>query len=331
MSHQSPWDDIDMPDFYSKDYVPSHQRSDSKDILNDPRKIKEYLDSKVFMMEDAKKALSMFVYKAIAKRSRSEKVIMLIGETSCGKSHICSVLSEIVPNMVFCDGGSLVPQGFKGGNYITTALSRLDLSNDTPGFIVIDEFNRTLEKGTGFWSDSSLLSELLVLFDDKTAKINVSSDSSKQIFASPANLYWILLGSFSNITDKNSGKSKPIGFNATISNPENSRRPQITKDDVWDYLSEWPELRGRISRIIAIPNNDDRALLRILEDPTVGPVSVLERELGLSINVTKKRIRQIAKDTFAAGTGVRGAKNMLLDEIDEILFNDPDTKEIFIK
>ena len=232
MSLQSPWDDIDMPDFYSKDYVPSHMQGDSKDILRDPRKIKEYLDSKVFMMDDAKKALSMFVYKAIAKRSRSEKVIMLIGETSCGKSHICSVLSEIVPNMVFCDGGSLVPQGFKGGNYITTALSRLDLSNDTPGFIVIDEFNRTLEKGTGFWSDSSLLSELLVLFDDKTAKINVSSDSSKQIFASPANLYWILLGSFSNITDKGSGKSKPIGFNATISNPENTHRPQITKDDV---------------------------------------------------------------------------------------------------
>lgn len=326
----TPWSNMQEVDFYSPDYAPSQKRNTRKDILSSPKKIYDYLDSKVFMMEEAKKALSMFVYKAITKNSVSEKVLLLAGESGTGKSHLISVLSEIIP-LSITDGASLVPQGYKGGNHVTTILNQLDVNSDAPcHFLVIDEFNRTLQKGTdsGSWAQSSLLSELLVLFDDKDVKINASTNEFKPLWVTPSKLFWILLGSFSDITDKKT--SKPIGFNTVIDN-DNVHRPQITKEQILESLKEWPELVGRISRIVACPNWDIESYYKMLKSPKYSIATRLEKELGISIKIAPKKMRQFAKDSYESGTGVRGIKNAIIEEINEALFNDPSIKEIYIK
>lgn len=315
-------------DFYSPDYVPSHKRNTRRDILSSPKKIYDYLDSKVFMMEEAKKALSMFVYKALTKNSTSEKVLLIAGESGSGKSHLISVLSEIIP-LAITDGASLVPQGYKGGNHITTILNQLDVNSDAPCyFVVIDEFNRTLQKGNGSWAESSLLAELLVLFDDKDAKINVSTNEFKPLWVTPSRLFWILLGSFSDITDKKT--SNPIGFNSVVVN-DNGHRPQITKEQILESLKNWPELVGRISRIVTCPNWDIESYYKMLKSPKYSIATKLEKELGISIKIAPKKMRQFAKDSYESGTGVRGVKNQILLEVDEAMFNDPNVKEIYIK
>ena len=324
----TPWDGMDTPDFYSDNFE-MQKKYNNCQILNSPRSIYDYLDERVFGQEDYKKAISTFIYKAL-KGINSEKVILIASESASGKSYVVSLLSEIIENFVIIDGASLVPQGFRGGNHITTVLNKLDVDCNIPGFVVIDEFNRTLEKGiSGSWSNSSLLSELLVLFDDKNAKINVSANDDKPLWVSPSKLFFILLGSFSNITDQK--VSTPIGFNADIHNPGKSHRTQITKEHILKILSPWPELVGRISRIIVNPNMDEKSYYKMLSNPKYSPTTKLEQELGITIKISSKKMKEYAQKSYDSGTGVRGIKNAILEKLDEALFNDPNLNELYIR
>ena len=324
----TPWEGMETPDFYSDKFEIRRKYNNNK-ILSSPRNIYNFLDERVFGQEDYKKAISTFIYKAL-KGINSEKVILIASESASGKSYVVSLLSEIIENFVITDGASLVPQGFRGGNHITTVLNKLDVDSNIPGFVVIDEFNRTLEKGiSDSWSGSSLLSELLVLFDDKYAKINASANEDKPLWVSPSKLFFILLGSFSNITDQK--VNTPIGFNSDIHNSSKSHRAQITKENILETLAEWPELVGRISRIIVNPNMDEKSYYKMLSNPKYSPATKLEQELGITIKISSKKMKEYAKKSYDSGTGVRGVKNAILEELDEALFDDPNLNELYIR
>ena len=319
-------ENMEAPDFYSPDFIPSRKFEKSKDNLSSPEKIYSYLSERVYKMEEAKKAVSMFIYKAL-KGINSEKVILIASESGTGKSHLISVLSEVVPNMVISDGSSMVPSGYKGGNRVCTCLQKLDTTSGNAGFVVIDEFNRLLSKGLGSWSDSSLLAELLVLFDDKDVKVNAGTED-KPCWVNPSKLFFILLGSWSDITDQ---KKLNIGFNANIGNSDSEHRPQITKEQILEELSQWPELVGRISRIIVNPNMTERDYYSMLKDPRFSPAARLEDELNIRIKISQKKMHEFAEKSYASGIGVRGAKNFILERVDEALFSNPDLREIYIR
>ncbi len=317
----------EQPDFYSPDFIPSYKTFEDKHILSSPRRIYDYLSERVYGQDEYKKAISTFVYKAL-QGINSEKVILIAAESGTGKSYLISVLSEIVPNIVVADSSSMTAAGYKGGNHVTTVLNKVDTNGDIPSFVVLDEFNRLLAKGLNGWADSGLLAELLVLFDDKDVSINAGTDE-KPFWINPKNIFFILLGSFSDITDQK--KSRPIGFNADIRNTDKTHRPQITKEQILDRLSQWPELIGRISRIIVNQNLEESDYLKMLKNPKYSPAAKLEKELDISIKVAPKRMRQWSKDAYASGTGLRGLKHAILEIVDEELMKNADVKEINIK
>ncbi len=323
----SSWRGGDVPDFYSADYVPSKKTKESRSILSSPQNIYKYLSDRVYGQEEYKKAISTFVYKAL-KGIHSEKVILISAESGTGKSYLISVLSEIVPNMVVADGSSMTAAGYKGGNHVTTILNKIDTKSDAPAFIVIDEFNRLMYKGTHSWSDTNLLAELLVLFDDKDVQINAGTDD-KPYWVNPKNIFFILLGSFSDITDQK--KNKPIGFNADIGSAESAHRPQITKEQILKRLEQWPELIGRINRIITNNNLSESDYLRMLKCPNYSPISKLEMELGIELKVTQKKMRQWAKEAYESGTGFRCVRNGLLEIVDDAIMKDAEVRSINIR
>ncbi|MBE5848665.1 MAG: hypothetical protein E7298_00675 [Lachnospiraceae bacterium] len=320
------WDE-EQPDFYSPDFIPARKSSDAQHVLHSPRRIYEYLSERVYGQEEYKKAISTFIYKAL-KGINSEKVILIAAESGTGKSYLISVLSEIVPNIVVADASSMTAAGYKGVNHVTTVLNKVDTSGGIPSFVVLDEFNRLLAKGLSGWSDTGLLAELLVLFDDKDVSVNAGTEE-KPFWVNPKNIFFILLGSFSDITDQK--KSRPIGFSTDIEATANTHRPQITKGQVLDRLSQWPELIGRISRIIVNQNLEESDYLKMLKNPKYSPAAKLEKELDISIKVAPKRMRQWSKDAYASGTGLRGLKNAILEIVDEELMKDADVKEINIR
>ena len=321
-------DKREMPDFYAPNFMPSHKSLENRRILSSPRNIYNYLSDKVYGQDDYKKVISTYIYKAL-NGINSEKVILIAAESGTGKSYLISELAKIVPNMIVADSSSMTASGYKGGNHITTILNKIDVSSNDPSFIVLDEFNRFLEKSiNGGWSDTSLLSETLVLFDDKDVQVNAGTEE-KPFWINPRNIFFILLGSFSDITDQK--ESTPIGFNADIKSTVAKHRQQITKEQILDHLSQWPELIGRISRIIVNPNMTEKDYMAMLKDPRYSPIAKLGQDLGINIKVSPQRMRLWAKNAYEAGTGLRGVKNLLLEEVDVALFNNPDIKELNIR
>lgn len=324
----SPFDDVEEVDFYSPDFIPSEKNKEDKSILSSAQSIYKYLDDRVYMMEETKKAISTFVYKAL-RGIHSEKVLLIASESGTGKSFLIATLSEIVPNLIVSSGANISPQSYKGTTHLTTALNKLDTSPGSIGFVVIDEFNRFLEKGLGAWADTGLLAELLVLFDDKDTKINVSSKEEAPIWINPRNIFFILLGSWSDITDNQS--KKQFGFCDDQANVQNNHRPQITKEQILKTLSNWPELVGRISRIVVNDNMSEESILRMLKSPKYSPIHKIEEELNIKIKVPLKKMREFAAEAYASGTGVRCVKNAVLEQVDEALFREGDElKEVFI-
>lgn len=324
----APWDEREMPDFYSPDFTPSHNILENRHILSSPRNIYNYLSDRVYGQEEYKKAISTFIYKAL-NGINSEKVILIAAESGTGKSYLISELSKIVPNVNVTDSSSMTASGYRGGNHVTTILNKVDITSKAPSFVVLDEFNRLLDKGLKGWSDTSLLAELLVLFDDKDVQVNVAADDKQPVWVNPKNIFFVLLGSFSDITDQKS--SNPIGFNTDIKRSVATHRPQITKEQILDHLSQWPELIGRISRIIINPNMTEKDYMTMLKDSRYSPVSKLGQDLGINIIVSPQKMRAWAKDAYDSGTGLRGVKNHLLEEVDASLFNNPNIKEINIR
>lgn len=324
----TPEDEREVPDFYSPDFTPSRKSLDNMRILSSPRNIYNYLADKVYGQEEYKKAISTYVYKAL-NGINSEKVILIAAESGTGKSYLISELAKIVPNMIVADSSSITASGYRGGNHVTTILNKVDITSKAASFVCLDEFNRLLSKGLNGWSDTSLLAELLVLFDDKDVQVNVAADDKQPIWVNPKNIFFILLGSFSDITDQK--KANPIGFNADIKRSVATHRPQITKEQILDHLSQWPELIGRISRIIVNPNMTEKDYLTMLKDSRYSPVSKLGQDLGINIIVSPQKMRAWAKDAYESGTGLRGVKNRLLEDVDVALFNNPDIKELNIR
>ncbi len=323
--HNSLYDNLDEPDFYADDYIPQKEYSGLETLT--AQEIYNHLDKTVYGMEEVKRGVSVFIYKAL-KGIRSEKVILIAAESGTGKSFLISELSKIVP-LVKADASSITASGYKGSNHLTTILNKVDTSGSTVSFIVLDEFNRLLEKGMNGWSETSLIPELLLLFDDKDASINAGTDD-KPYWINPKNLFFILIGSFSNLTDA-VPRSKPIGFCAEMVNNTGRHRKQITKEMILEHLRSYPELIGRINRIFISPNFTEEDYRQILSNPKYSPATQLEQELGLSIRIPPKKMRQYVKDCYESNTGVRHIKNDLIEQIDSAIFENPDVKEVVIK
>lgn len=222
------------------------------------------------------------------------------------------------------DGASITPQGYKGNNKLASALNILDLNNPAdPPIFVIDEIDKLIFRG-GAWSDNELTGELLKLMEDGVLDISVNDREQKYI--STQNVSFILLGSFSHLTDTIS--SKPIGFNASIENTTSPKRKTLTVDMIKDALS--PELQGRIGRIIILDPFKQSDFENILRDERYSPVYRFEKEYGIQIHLKPGERRKIAHDAYTNQTGVRSMTNEIARQLMNSLFEDPEIKDIDI-
>ena len=323
--HNSLYDDVDEPDFYSDEYVPNKEYH-CLDTLT-AQEIYKRLDETVYGMDEVKRGISVFVYKAL-KGIHSEKCILIAAESGTGKSFLISELSKIVP-LTIIDSSTLTPSGYKGSG-LSTVLSKVPKSGTA--FIVFDEFNRLLQKSVNedsAWSDVNFLGEFLCLLDDKPINLDCGTDQ-KPAEINCKDLYIILIGSFSNLTDANYD-NKPIGFCAEINILPKTHRKQITKEMILEHLNNYPELIGRINRILVNPDLTMDDYRQILSNPRYSPATKLEQELGLSIKIPPKKLRQYIKDCYESNTGVRHIRNELLEQVDSAIFDNPDVKEVIIK
>ena len=322
-----PWDDDDFVDDFNEMESESARSLQIKEYLKSPASIYSYLDSRLYSQIEYKKALSTFIYLA-ANKIKSQKILMVCGSTGSGKSEMCRVASEIYPNISLNSVSDLVPSGYKGSQHVSTLLARLDFMSEYPPILVLDEWDKLCNKasGNGSWADSSLLSEFLVIFDGKDAQLNVGTDE-KPVIVNPKDIYFILLGSWSSLTDtKSEGRS--IGFNAEIGTAS-LQHSQLTKEEVLEAMPN--EIQARINRICILKDFDSEDFYNILKSKKYSPAARLEEEMGIHIQVSPKKLRELAEESMKSLNGVRYARNVYLEQISEALFENPDIKEVRIR
>ncbi len=290
-------------------------------IFNSPKSIFEYLDGKVYGHTEFKRQLAFFVWQI--KHGHHPAALLVAGNSGEGKTETIRALQKIYRNIAVTDGASITPQGYKGNNKLASAMNLLDMNNPAqPPIFVIDEIDKLiLRQG---WTDTELTGELLKLMEDGVLDISVNDREQK--FISTENVSFILLGSFSHLTDQM--ESKPIGFNASIDGSNVQRRKKITVDMIKDTLS--PELQGRIGTIVALDPFDQKDFEQILRDERYSPIYRFEKEYGLHIHLKPGKRKQIAASAFQNQTGVRSMTNEIARCLMNALFEDPETKEINI-
>ncbi len=291
-------------------------------IFTTPKSIVEYLDSKVYGHREFKRQLAFFVWQI--KHNHHPAALLVAGNSGEGKTEMIRALQKIYQNIAVTDGASITPQGYKGNNKLASALNMLDLNNPAdPPIFVIDEIDKLILRG-GAWSDNELIGELLKLMEDGVLDISVNDREQK--FISTQNVSFILLGSFSHLTD--TSISKPIGFNTAIGDSTSQKRKFLTIEMIKDALS--PELQGRIGRIIILDPFTQSDFENILRDEHYSPVYKFEKEYGIQIHLKPGRRRQIAHDAYTNQTGVRSMTNEIARQLMNSLFEDPETKDIDI-
>ncbi len=86
-----------------------------------PKRIYEYLDSKVWKQGAAKQAAAILTYNILCRGIRENA--FFVGPTGCGKTHVWRCLQELYPNrIVIADASHLTGDGWKGSTKWSTLL-----------------------------------------------------------------------------------------------------------------------------------------------------------------------------------------------------------------
>lgn len=307
-----------------------------------PTDIKSYLDDFVIGQEEAKKQLSVTVYRHLirihdaltASDSGSKSNVLLLGDTGTGKTHITKTLSKALglPFIEF-DCSSLTEAGYVGDD-IEECLIRLyktsgqDLSLAQKGIVFLDEFDK-LRKQEGGGRDvrgnvqNSLLKKIEgSRVDLKKHGANVVMDTSNVLF--------ICGGAFASsgslpgldeIVERrlSNGSGKTVGFQATSRTSENRQIDYqklyrlVTPEDIV-HFGFIPELAGRLATYVALERLTIDDLKRILTEPKGSLVQQQVDEFRVNkvdLRFTDEALGVIAQKAHGLGTGARGLKKVV--------------------
>lgn len=314
----------DMPDLITA-------IEDSKTVPNDinPKEIYDYLNTRIHGQNDAKKAASMIFYN-LAKGSRSNTVF--IGPTGCGKSEIWRQLSAKYPSVIrMIDASRLTADGWKGSFHIENIFDGIDpytISNQ--GLIVVlDEadkvFCETIMGSSGTNFSALVQNELLKMMDGDKVEFESSSSSCSNRIIDCSKVSFVMLGAFESVFSKKRTDSRSIGFGSTDT-AQNNKDNTVSSD----YLLKSGmrrELLGRINRIVFLEPLSVTDYETILSDNII---SDFQQQYGCKIRINKKTARDFAEQAFESGLGVRHMRSLVLNVLDEKIFESPSQKSYAI-
>ncbi len=311
----------DVP-FYENRFPELSQLKKPPDgFFDSPKNIYDFLDFCVYGHHQFKKYLSLFIWQL--QNGHHPAALLVAGNSGEGKTETIRALKKIYQNIAVLDGASITPQGYKGANKFASGMNLLDNNNPyQKPILVIDEIDKLICRDG--WHASDLTAELLKLMEGTT--VDISVDDKKQNFINTENMGFILLGSFSHLTDIS--KLHHLGF--TVSSDENafSQRKLLSEELILDQLT--PELIGRIGKVIVLDPFTQKDFEQILQDERYSPIYRFQKEYGIRININPDKCRQIAESAYLNQTGVRSMTNEIARYLNDELFKDPGTKEISI-
>ena len=310
--------------FYYNDYTPPKEPPNfwTSKICRNPKSIYSWLNKYCYGHSEYKKALSMLIWNAY-NHKRPKGALLVVGNSGEGKTEMLRIAKGFYNNLEILDASLFTSQGYRGNNKITSGLKRLNVSPDGPMAICcIDEIDKLIQKSDGGRNDSAPLWELLKIIEGGTVDVTENSNEEPNIIDT-SDICFVLLGSFSYLQEK---QSKTIGF---ARDDEAISSKSVNPKRVLEILP--PEIRGRIETICyldPLTETDYRNLL--MQNRHYNPIKRIADERGVNLHVSHKKVTEIAHEAYQDHS-VRSINSKLSNYVNDILFEDPDTKDIIIE
>ena len=269
-------------------------------VILTPQQLMEKLDTIIVGQEQAKRAISLAMWKQQLRAGGIQHVpsshMLLYGPSGCGKTYLASQAAKLcgLPYLVF-DATTLTEAGYKGRDAGDILKDYKSENGGNPkidhGIIILDEIDKLAGIGSS----------------ERQAHFRGTQHTLLKMLEQNNGLMYIFCGAFQGLYDT---KETPVvGF--VQNKPRKSH--QITAESLIGYGME-RELVGRIAAqvpIQALTEADLASLLLEKEDSAFQEYRKFFQEHGVDLLLKGDEARKFAAAALQSGTGARGLRSEL--------------------
>jgi ATP-dependent Clp protease ATP-binding subunit ClpX len=315
--------------------------------VNDPRKLKQYLDQYCIGQDQAKIMLSVAIinhYKRIKNHDPDHEIakanILMIGPTGSGKTLLARTVARYldVP-FAIADATSITEAGYVGDD-VESLISRLyansghDIQRTQQGIIFVDEIDKIARKSesvsiTRDVSGEGVQQALLKMVEGTRCRIPAGGGrkhpAGEMIEIDTTNILFIAGGAFVGL-DKIIGNrinGSSIGFNSPVRDQQAINLDQVDPDDLVRF-GMIPEFVGRFPGVVNLQPLERPDLVRILTEVKnnyIDQYQWLFRQDEVELTFGQSALDAIVDRAHSSGTGARALHSEIERALMPHMFN----------